>query len=222
MNSERNVQVERSLTAPPDRVFSACVEPEQLSRWWGPAGFSVPEAELDVRQGGRYRIEMLPPEGEPFYLQGEYREVDPPGRLVYTFEWDPATPDDHETLVVLTFEPNDAGTRLLLHHGPFATDERYALHAAGWSDTLDRLEDWLAANPAQPQADSGGYPLSGDSGLQRAADADREDEVALRLPHDPGGRGGARRRRREAPSRREGQQLAGDRRRRGEGVAGES
>lgn len=146
-NAERTLRLERTLPAGRDRVLSAFVEPAQLSQWWGPAGFTVPEADLDVREGGRYRIKMQPPDGDPFYACGEYRDVDPPERLAYTFEWDPPTPDDQETLVTLTFRPAEGGTRLLVDHGPFKTDERYALHEAGWRDTLDRLGAWVAATP---------------------------------------------------------------------------
>ncbi len=144
-NPERTLRLERILPVARDRVLSAFVEPTQLSNWWGPADFTVPQADLDVREGGRYRIEMRPPEGEPFWVFGEYREVEPPGRLVYTFEWDPPTPDDQLTLVRLAFLPVDEETHLVVEHGPFKTDERYELHEAGWRDTLDRLGAWLAA-----------------------------------------------------------------------------
>jgi uncharacterized protein YndB with AHSA1/START domain len=132
------------LPARPDRVLAAFLDPAQLCRWWGPAGFTVPSAELEVRKGGRYRIEMQPPDGDPFYAYGEYREVDPPRRLAYTFAWDPPTPDDQETLVTLTLQSVEEGSRLLLEHGPFKTKERYALHEAGWKDTLGRLAAWLS------------------------------------------------------------------------------
>lgn len=152
-DAERTLRLERVLPAARDRVLSAFVDPVQLSNWWGPAGFTVPKAELDVRAGGRYRIEMQPPDGEPFWAYGEYREVEPPGRLVYTFEWDPPAPDDQPTLVTLELEPADEGTRLVLEHGPFTTEERYRLHEAGWGDTLDRLEAWIAANPGRSRTD---------------------------------------------------------------------
>ena len=67
---------------------------------------------------------------------------------MYTFEWDPPTADDQQTLVTLTFQPVDHGTRLVLEHGPFTTDGRLELHEAGWAETLDRLEAWLRANTA--------------------------------------------------------------------------
>lgn len=137
------LHLERVLPQPPDRVFAAFVEPETLAEWWGPVGFTSPSVELDVRAGGQYRIGMQPPHADLFHLRGEFREVDPPRRLAYTFEWEPPDPDDRETLVTLTFEPVAHGTRLVLDQGPFATEARHALHETGWTESLDRLDQFL-------------------------------------------------------------------------------
>jgi uncharacterized protein YndB with AHSA1/START domain len=138
------LQLERPLLAPRERVFAACVEPHELSEWWGPAGFSVLHIDLDVRAGGRYRITMQPPDGEAFHLRGRYLEVDRPRRLVYTFEWEEPDPDDRETVVTLSFIDEGRGTIVRLEQGPFATEARYELHEAGWTETLDRLVRFLA------------------------------------------------------------------------------
>jgi uncharacterized protein YndB with AHSA1/START domain len=124
-------------------VFVACVEREQLAEWWGPAGFTTPSLDLDARAGGRYRITMQPPDGEAFHLRGAFREVDPPRRLVYTFEWEEPDPEDQETVVTLSFLDHREGTRLVLEQVAFATEARRALHEAGWTDSLDRLEQFL-------------------------------------------------------------------------------
>lgn len=137
------LHLERVLAAPTQRVFEACVDPRELAQWWGPKGFTSPGADLDVRQGGSYRIEMQPPEGAPFHLRGEYREVDPPRRLVYTFEWEEPDPDDRETVVTLSFLDHPEGTRLVVDQGPFATQARWELHRTGWTETLERLERFL-------------------------------------------------------------------------------
>ena len=133
------LRLERTLDTAPDEVFAACVEPEQLAEWWGPAGFTSPSIELDVRPGGRYRIAMQPPDGDLFHLRGEFVAVDRPRRLSYTFVWEPPDPDDQETLVVLTFVATDVGTELTLEQGEFATEARYELHRSGWTDGLERL-----------------------------------------------------------------------------------
>ena len=138
------LHLERIVPAPRERVFAACIDPEQLARWWGPADFTSSGVELDARAGGRYRIRMQPPEGEAFHLRGEFVEIDPPRRLVYTFEWEQPDPDDLETTVMLSFLEHDTGTTVVLAQGPFATAPRRALHETGWTETLERLERFLA------------------------------------------------------------------------------
>ena len=138
------LRLERTLAAPPEHVFAAFVEAEKLAEWWGPAGFTSPRVDLDVREGGRYRIAMQPPAGDVFHLRGTFRRMDPPRRLVYTFEWEEPTPDDRETVVALTFQSSEDGTRLVVDHATFATEERFALHQAGWTEALARLERMLA------------------------------------------------------------------------------
>jgi uncharacterized protein YndB with AHSA1/START domain len=138
------LHLEKVLQAQAERVFAACVEPGKLAEWWGPAGFTSPSLELDVRTGGGYRITMQPPDGEAFHLRGEFREVDPPRRLVYTFEWEEPDPDDRQTLVSLSFLDHGQGTKLVLDQGPFATEARRALHEAGWTESLERLEQSLS------------------------------------------------------------------------------
>jgi uncharacterized protein YndB with AHSA1/START domain len=83
---------------------------------------------------------MQPPEGDVFYLTGEFREVEPPARLVYTFRWEDPTPDDRETVVTLSLRELGDDTELGFAQATFATEERRALHQAGWTNGFDRLE----------------------------------------------------------------------------------
>jgi uncharacterized protein YndB with AHSA1/START domain len=133
------------LDASPERVFRALVEPDQLAQWWGPAGFSSPSVDFDPRVGASYRIKMQPPEGEAFHLRGEFREVERPRRLAFTFIWEEPDPDDRETLVTLTLEGLDGPTKLIVDQGSFATESRLELHRNGWSESFERLRDALAA-----------------------------------------------------------------------------
>ena len=127
------------LEAPSERVFTALTEPAELVKWWGPHGFTTPEAALDLRVGGDYRFSMQPPEGDVFHLSGEFLEIERPARLVYTFRWDEPDPDDRETVVTLTLTPVTGGTEVSLSQGEFATEERLALHRGGWTDSLEKL-----------------------------------------------------------------------------------
>ena len=86
---------------------------------------------------------MQPPEGDAFHLAGEFREIDPPQLLAYTFRWEEPTPDDRETLVTLSLRDAGEATELILEQGSFATEERRALHEGGWSDSFERLEAML-------------------------------------------------------------------------------
>ena len=137
------LELDRTLPAAPPAVFDAFTDPRQLARWWGPEGFSIPSADFEPRPGAPYRIEMQPPEGDSFHLAGEFREVEPPARLVFTFVWEPADADDVETLAALSFEDMGGSTRAALRQGPFKTEERLELHRGGWTESFDKLERLL-------------------------------------------------------------------------------
>ena len=136
---ELTLQLERILPADSARVFGACTDANQLAQWWGPAGFTVPAIDFEPRVGGSYRVEMKPPEGDPFALIGEFRAVEPPERLAFGFIWEEPDPDDVEMLAELSFEDRGDSTRIVLRQGPFRTEARRQLHLDGWSETLDKL-----------------------------------------------------------------------------------
>jgi uncharacterized protein YndB with AHSA1/START domain len=133
------LRLARTVEAPRARVWEALVDPEQIARWWGPAGFTMPAVELEARVDGAYRFTMQPPEGDAFTIEGEFLVVEPPERLSYTFRYDPPDPDDQETVATLTLTDEGDSTRIELVQGPFRTEARRELHVAGWTDTLDKL-----------------------------------------------------------------------------------
>jgi len=137
------LEIKRVLPAPPAIVFRAFSASDELAEWWGPEGFSVPSLEFEPRAGAGYRIEMQPPEGDRFYLTGEFREVDPPAKLAYTFVWEDPDPDDVETTVELSFRDLGDSTEVALSQGAFKTDARRELHRNGWTDSFDKLERWF-------------------------------------------------------------------------------
>ena len=139
------LEAERVLPAPPPVVFAAFSDPGQLVKWWGPEGFTTPSLQFEPRVGESYRIEMQPPEGDPFWLTGEFREVDPPVRLAFTFVWEDPASDDVETSVALTFRELGESTEVDLEQGPFKTEARRALHRDGWRDSFDKLERLISA-----------------------------------------------------------------------------
>ena len=134
------LELTRVLPAAPSVVFHAVSDGAELAKWFGPNGFSIPNLDFEPRVGEPDRIEMQPPDGERFYLAGEFREVDPPRRLAYTFVWEPPDPDDVETQVSLSFRDLGESTEVSFTQGPFKTEERRALHRDGWTDSFDKLE----------------------------------------------------------------------------------
>jgi uncharacterized protein YndB with AHSA1/START domain len=134
------LEMTRVLPAVQPVVFRFFSEADELARWWGPNGFRTPNLEFDPRVGERYRIEMHPPDADRFFLTGEFREVDPPARLAYTFVWENPNPDDVENLVTLSFRDLGESTEVAFEQGPFKTEARRALHRDGWTDGFDKLE----------------------------------------------------------------------------------
>jgi uncharacterized protein YndB with AHSA1/START domain len=144
-SEELTLELKRVLSAAPAVVFGAVSDSDELAKWWGPEGFTIPSLEFRPRVGEGYRIEMQPPEGDAFYLTGEFREVDPPVRLAFTFIWEDPHPDDVETLVALSFRDLGESTEVALRQGPFKTEARRALHHDGWTDSFDKLERLISA-----------------------------------------------------------------------------
>jgi uncharacterized protein YndB with AHSA1/START domain len=132
-----DLEISRTLAAPVDAVWRALTEPGALAAWFWPDRFAT-TVEVDLRVGGRYRIDGP---GAGMAVTGEYVAVDEPARLVSTWRWD-GEPD--ETLVTSTLTAVGAATELVVVHERFTDDAVRDRHAQGWSDCLGRLPDWLA------------------------------------------------------------------------------
>jgi uncharacterized protein YndB with AHSA1/START domain len=137
------VVVRRVIAARRERVFRNWTDPQQLRRWWGPGGFACPEATVDLRPGGTYRLVMQPPgDGPIMSVTGTYREVRPPALLVYTWRWDsgPAA-SDHESLVTVSFDDlGDGRTEVTVRHDRFPPDHDRSPYRSGWEEGLLKLE----------------------------------------------------------------------------------
>lgn len=141
------LELHHAFRAPRERIFTSLTAPTELVKWWGPSGFTTPEIEVDLRVGGSYRFGMQPPDGELFYLAGEFLEIEPPRSLAYAFRWELPDPDDRETVVRLSLEqPGADVTDLSVWQGWFATEARLELHRAGWGDSLARLSSLIQAD----------------------------------------------------------------------------
>ncbi len=86
--SERTVVMMRAFSAPRRLVFDAWTKPALLARWYGAHGWNLVVTEIDLRVGGAWRFVWDGPYGASMASGGRYREIDPPGRLVYTESFD--------------------------------------------------------------------------------------------------------------------------------------
>ena len=137
------LRITRRFAAPRELVFAAFTETDQFKQWWGPKSMRCPAAEIDPRPGGRFYAEMLTPEGNPHVIEGVFREVTPPSRLVFTWAWQHGDYKDLETLVTLEFLDIDGGCELRLTHEQLADESARELHGEGWSSSFDCLDEHL-------------------------------------------------------------------------------
>jgi uncharacterized protein YndB with AHSA1/START domain len=145
--ADQEIRMTRLFDAPRQLVFEAMSKPEHVKRWWGclGEGYSVPVCEIDLRPGGAWRFVNRHPEGEAAF-HGEYREVDPPGRLVFTeiFEQFP----DSVSVVTAVLTEEGHKTRLTATVRYPSREVRDMVLASGMARgagiSYDRLEDLIA------------------------------------------------------------------------------
>jgi uncharacterized protein YndB with AHSA1/START domain len=140
----RVLRIERTFDAPVERVFEAWTSEEVLRRWlYGMPGWETPTAEVDLRVGGRIRIVMRDPlDRTEAGATGEYRVVDPPRRLVFTWVWDDQP--DRPQLIELEFSEQEGATTVLMTNSSIPTEARSESQQRGWNVCYDNLDRLLA------------------------------------------------------------------------------
>src|SRR5437773_5942733 len=148
--SDREIRMTRLFNAPRRLVFEAMTKPEHVKEWWGRLGdgYSVPVCEIDLRVGGKWRFVNRHPKGEAAF-HGEYREITPPSRVVFTeiFEDFP----DTVSVVTSILTEEDDKTRLTATVRYPSLEVRDMVIASGMAKgagiSYDRLEDLVAELP---------------------------------------------------------------------------
>lgn len=141
----------REFDAPRELVFRVWTDPVHLARWWGPAGFTNPVCEFEARPGGRIHIEMTGPDGTPYPMDGEVREIVPPERLVLfcTCCGDDSGTPGVEVLNSVTFSEKDSRTIVEVEARVLKVDpqmiDAIAGMEQGWSESLERLAETVDA-----------------------------------------------------------------------------
>jgi uncharacterized protein YndB with AHSA1/START domain len=145
--SAEEIRLTRLFDAPRHLVFEAMTKPEHVRRWWGQLGegYSVPVCEIDLRPGGAWRFVNRHPKGEAVFY-GEYREITPPSRLVFTEIYEPYP--DGVSVVTTEFTEEGGKTRMTATVRYPSMQVRDMVLATGMEKgaaiSYDRLEDVVA------------------------------------------------------------------------------
>ena len=132
---------EITIKAPAQRIFDALTNPSQRTKWWGAEGrFQTTHMESDLRPGGKWMMRGNGMGGKPFTVSGEYRQIEPPRLLVFT--WLPSWQEDAiETLVRFDLEEKNGVTTVRLTHSGLTDSSR--MSHKGWPQVLTWLQDYI-------------------------------------------------------------------------------
>lgn len=154
----REFLLTRQFDVPRRLVFRAWTVPEHLAAWWGPDGFTNPVCELNVRAGGRIRIDMRDPSGTVYPMAGSFRDLVAPERIVFTAAaLDAGGRPLFELLHTVTFTEAEGRTRVSVRIRVVMVTPGAAAHLEGldqgWLQSLNRLASRLAAAPPETKED---------------------------------------------------------------------
>jgi uncharacterized protein YndB with AHSA1/START domain len=153
--SKEAVTIERTFDAAAELIWKMWTDPEHFKKWYGPNGFSVPVAEMDLRVGGRRLICMASPDGSmKMWTTGEYVEIIPNQRLVYTESMSDehghvlppsamGMPDGYPATTEITVVLEDLGgrTKMVMTHAGIPAGSP---GASGWNQAFDKLAEYIS------------------------------------------------------------------------------
>jgi uncharacterized protein YndB with AHSA1/START domain len=133
-----SLRASRVVRVSPERAFAVWTEPDQIVRWWGPAGVTCPEAHIDLRVGGEYRIANQFADGRVVWIHGTFEAIDRPRSLIYSWHVDGEQHTSAGERVTVRFEPlGEGATEIVVIHERVRDAERRESHAIGWAGCLD-------------------------------------------------------------------------------------
>ncbi|NKB20725.1 MAG: SRPBCC domain-containing protein [Alphaproteobacteria bacterium] len=132
------LEISRQFEAPREVLFRAWTDPSWIVRWMGPGECSCPVAETDVSVGGAFKI-CIRGEGD-HWAHGHYRELDPPGRLAFSWQWEQEDGSlGHEMLIEIDFVDQGTGTEMQFRQTKFPDNESRGQHRGGWEGSFECL-----------------------------------------------------------------------------------
>jgi len=145
--SDREIVLTREFNAPRELVFDALSSCQHVSAWWGQAGSTMAECELDFRPGGKWRFVERGASGEEWAFRGEYRDIARPDRIIWTFEYEGMP--GHVSVETMALQDLGGRTRLVSTSVFDSVEDRDGMLQSGMEqgagESYDRLEAYLAS-----------------------------------------------------------------------------
>jgi len=144
--SDTDIEITREFDAPRDLVFKALTDPTLLPKWWGPRRYRTIVDTLDVRPGGKWRMRNIGADGVEYAFNGEFREITPPERVVWTFQYEGLP--GHVSVETMTLTERDGRTQLVVVDQFASKEDRDGMLQSGMesgaAESYDRLDEVLA------------------------------------------------------------------------------
>jgi uncharacterized protein YndB with AHSA1/START domain len=150
--AQKTITIKRTFNLPLDTIWKAWTECESAKKWWGPETYSCPDCTMDFRVGGKYLLSMQGEDGKKIWSGGEFREIDPKKKIVYTDHFADENGNRKEAadygmagdwaedlMVTVTFEEVAGKTNMTLRHEGLPVDMSEEC-IKGWQSSFDKLE----------------------------------------------------------------------------------
>jgi uncharacterized protein YndB with AHSA1/START domain len=155
MSSRSGVEVRRLLSASPEKVFAAFADRKLVSHWLRPSrDVKLTVLAYDFKPGGAYRFAYDVPDGQRMIVGGNFRAIEAPERIVFTWLIEP--PDEHagiDSEVTVQILPRGSSTELTIRHAKLRLEDAEHRHQQGWGGALDLLEASLREGPETRDGD---------------------------------------------------------------------
>ncbi len=157
-NEPERMVITRVFDAPRELVWKAWTDPQFAKQWWGPKGFTTPVYEMDFRVGGKFLFCMRTPDGQEFWNAGEYHEIVPHEKIVYSMYFSDSKGNkvepaeygiEHETIegahdVILFEDFGNGQTKVTLLGNETMETAKESGQVGGWNEILDKFADVVA------------------------------------------------------------------------------
>lgn len=142
-NEKKELVINRTFNASREIIFNLWTDPNHVVKWWGPKHHPATEMTMDVRPGGKWRACLRSVEdGKELWMNGVFREIQKPERIVFTFKWEEEGERGIETLITIKFTEANGMTEMNFHQVPFQSSGEREGHQEGWMSTFDRLNEF--------------------------------------------------------------------------------